>query len=102
MSRTATTRASWSATPRTRAPERARSTSAPRTTSDGVCLAHRAFRQLPFEGPIRMNSPVVEHLAKAGHLDRIFAGGEWVLPAGPARIAVIAPSTEEPVAQIAL
>jgi aldehyde dehydrogenase (NAD+) len=49
-----------------------------------------------------MKSPVVEHLANAGHLDRLFVGGEWVLPVGRARSAVIDPSTEEGVAEIAL
>jgi aldehyde dehydrogenase (NAD+) len=49
-----------------------------------------------------MNSSVTERLARAGHLDRIFIGGEWVLPTGQARATVIDPSTEEPVAQIAL
>ena len=49
-----------------------------------------------------MNSSVTERLARAGHLDRIFIGGEWVLPAGQAHACVIDPSTEEPVAQIAL
>jgi aldehyde dehydrogenase (NAD+) len=49
-----------------------------------------------------MNSSVTERLACAGHLDRIFIGGEWVLPAGQARATVIDPSTEEPLAEIAL
>jgi aldehyde dehydrogenase (NAD+) len=49
-----------------------------------------------------MNSNVIEHLTSAGRLDRIFIGGEWVLPAGQGRSAVIDPSTEQPVAQIAL
>jgi aldehyde dehydrogenase (NAD+) len=38
----------------------------------------------------------------AGHLNRIYVDGEWVLPAGQGRASVIDPSTEEPVAQIAL
>jgi acyl-CoA reductase-like NAD-dependent aldehyde dehydrogenase len=38
----------------------------------------------------------------AGHLNRIYVDGEWVLPAGQERASVIDPSTEEPVAQIAL
>jgi aldehyde dehydrogenase (NAD+) len=49
-----------------------------------------------------MNSSVTERLARAGHLDRIFIDGEWVLPTGLARTCVIDPSTEEPVAEIVL
>jgi aldehyde dehydrogenase (NAD+) len=49
-----------------------------------------------------MNAAVIEHLASAGRLDRVFVDGEWVLPAGQERCAVIDPSTEEPVAEIAL
>ena len=49
-----------------------------------------------------MNSSIVERLTSASHLDRIFIAGEWVLPAGQARTSVIDPSTEEPVAEIAL
>ena len=49
-----------------------------------------------------MNASVVQHLSRAGHLDRIFVDGEWVLPAGQDRASVIDPSTEQPVAQIAL
>ena len=49
-----------------------------------------------------MNTSIIERLAGAGRLDRIFIGGEWVLPAGQDRSAVIDPSTEEPVAEIAL
>ena len=49
-----------------------------------------------------MNTSIIDRLAKAGRLDRIFIDGQWVLPAGQARSAVIDPSTEEPVAQIAL
>ena len=49
-----------------------------------------------------MNTSPIERLAGAGRLDRIFIGGEWVVPAGQARSAVIDPSTEEPVAEIAL
>ena len=49
-----------------------------------------------------MKSAVIERLASAHHLDRLFIGGEWVKPAGQARTCVIDPSTEEPVAQIAL
>ena len=49
-----------------------------------------------------MNTAVIERLAGTGRLDRIFIDGEWVLPAGQARSAVIDPSTEEAVAEIAL
>ena len=49
-----------------------------------------------------VNTPIIEHLAGAGRLDRLFVNGEWVLPAGQERSAVIDPSTDEPVAQIAL
>ncbi|MFG6433040.1 aldehyde dehydrogenase family protein [Roseateles sp. LYH14W] len=46
--------------------------------------------------------PVIERLTNAGHLDRVFIGGEWSAPAGRARIAVIDPSTEQAVAEITL
>ena len=49
-----------------------------------------------------MNSAIIERLANDGRLDRIFIGGEWVLPAGQARSPVIDPSTEESIAEIAL
>ena len=49
-----------------------------------------------------MKSSDIERLAGAGRLDHLFVDGEWVLPAGQERSAVIDPSTEEPVAQIAL
>ena len=49
-----------------------------------------------------MNPSVIQRLTSAGHLDRIFVDGEWVLPAGQDRASVIDPSTEQPVAQIAL
>jgi aldehyde dehydrogenase (NAD+) len=45
---------------------------------------------------------IIEHLRRAGRLDRMFIGGEWVLPATQARSPVVDPSTEEPVAEIAL
>lgn len=45
---------------------------------------------------------LVEQLTITGRLDRLFIGGEWVLPAGKDRASVVDPSTEEPVAQIAL
>ena len=49
-----------------------------------------------------MNSSIIERLTREGRLDRIFVGGEWVLPAGRSRTAVIDPSTEQAVADIAL
>jgi len=39
---------------------------------------------------------------QAGRLDRFFIGGEWVAPDGADRIAVVSPSTEEAVCEIAL
>jgi aldehyde dehydrogenase (NAD+) len=50
----------------------------------------------------RMTSSIVDRLARAGRLDRIFIDGEWILPAGKARAGVVDPSTEEPIAEIAL
>lgn len=47
-------------------------------------------------------NPVIERLMNAGHLDRVFIGGEWRTPAGAARSAVTNPSTEQAVAEIAL
>jgi aldehyde dehydrogenase (NAD+) len=44
----------------------------------------------------------VELLDAAGRLERALIGGEWTLPEHSARSAVIDPSTEEPVAEIAL
>jgi aldehyde dehydrogenase (NAD+) len=49
-----------------------------------------------------MNPSIIERLTRAGRLDRIFVDGEWVLPAGQGRSCVIDPSTEEPIAEIAL
>jgi len=49
-----------------------------------------------------MTASLIGRLASAGHLDRNYIGGEWVLAAGQARSAVIDPSTEEAVAEIAL
>jgi aldehyde dehydrogenase (NAD+) len=49
-----------------------------------------------------MNSAIVERLRSAGRLDRVFIDGEWVLPQGHARSTVIDPSTEQPIADIAL
>lgn len=49
-----------------------------------------------------LNYSIVERLRSTGRLDRVFIDGEWVLPQGQARATVIDPSTEEPVAEIAL
>ena len=49
-----------------------------------------------------MNSSIIEHLRSAGRLDRMFVGGEWVMPETQARSYVVHPSTEEPVGEIAL
>ena len=52
--------------------------------------------------PDAVHASIVEPLHTAGRLDRAFIDGEWVLPHGRARAAVIDPSTEEPIAEIAL
>lgn len=49
-----------------------------------------------------MNHAVVERLSNAGHLDRIYVDGEWVRPVGQGRAAVVDPSTQDIVAEIAL
>lgn len=48
-----------------------------------------------------MTSPV-HRLMQAGRLDRLFIDGEWVAPEGGDRIAVVSPSTENSVCEIAL
>ncbi len=48
-----------------------------------------------------MTSPV-RHLMQAGRLDRFYIDGEWAVPDGSDRIAVISPSTEDAVCEIAL
>jgi aldehyde dehydrogenase (NAD+) len=55
-----------------------------------------------FQRTNSVNSSVIEHLRSAGRLDRMFVGGEWVVPETQARSSVVDPSTEEPVAEIAL
>lgn len=45
---------------------------------------------------------LVERLAAAGRLDRALIGAEWTLPEHSSRCALVDPSTEEPVAEIAL
>lgn len=49
-----------------------------------------------------MSSSIVQHLRRAGRMDRMLIGGEWVVPQTQARSCVVDPSTEEPVAEIAL
>ena len=49
-----------------------------------------------------MYTAVIQRLAVAGRLDRVFVDGAWVLPVGQERSAVVDPSTEAPVAEIAL
>ncbi|SAL63575.1 betaine-aldehyde dehydrogenase [Caballeronia arvi] len=48
-----------------------------------------------------MTSPV-RHLVQAGRLDQLFIDGEWAAPEGTDRIAVVSPSTEDAVCEIAL
>lgn len=48
-----------------------------------------------------MTKPL-EHLARAGLLDRFFIGGAWRAPLGPARGRIVNPATEEMIAQFAL
>ncbi|MBT2335018.1 aldehyde dehydrogenase family protein [Variovorax paradoxus] len=55
-----------------------------------------------FQRTNSVNSSIIEHLRSAGRLDRVFVDGEWVAPRGLGRASVIDPSTEEPVAEIAL
>ncbi|MBI5275774.1 MAG: aldehyde dehydrogenase family protein [Burkholderiales bacterium] len=49
-----------------------------------------------------MSSPLIEHFTRNGLLDRVYIDGEWVLPAGQDHAQVVDPSTEQPVAQVAL
>ncbi|WP_114812428.1 aldehyde dehydrogenase family protein [Paraburkholderia kururiensis] len=46
-----------------------------------------------------MNSPV-RHLMQAGRLDRFYTDGEWTVPDGTDRIAVVCPSTEDTVCEL--
>lgn len=41
-------------------------------------------------------------LRDSGHLDRMFVGGEWRVPAGRETVAVINPATEQPIARVTL
>src|SRR5688572_13347194 len=61
-----------------------------------------SLAQLPTPSALVDGALIVERLRSAGRLDRVFVDGEWVLPHGQARASVIGPSTEEPVAEIAL
>ena len=49
-----------------------------------------------------MDASIIERLAGAGRLDRAFIDGEWVVPAGRERCALVDPATEQPVADIVL
>lgn len=49
-----------------------------------------------------MNAPVMERLRSTGYLDRVFINGHWVMPQGQDRSAVIDPSTEQPIAEMAM
>lgn len=49
-----------------------------------------------------LDTRILERLAGDGRLDRLFIDGAWVLPAGQERSAVVDPSTEEVIAEIAL
>ena len=49
-----------------------------------------------------LNASIIEHLRSADRLHRVFIGGAWVVPDTQARTSVVDPSTEEPVADIAL
>ena len=49
-----------------------------------------------------VGTALVERLARAGCMDRMFVGGQWTAPAGKARGAVVDPSTEQTVARVAL
>ncbi len=48
-----------------------------------------------------VNSPL-RHLKEAGRLDRFFIDGDWVLPDGGDRFAVVCPSTEDTLCDIPL
>ena len=48
-----------------------------------------------------MTSPV-RHLTQAERLDRLYIDGQWAVPDGRDRIAVVSPSTEETVCEIVL
>lgn len=49
-----------------------------------------------------MNTDLIERLTRDDRLGRLYIGGLWVQPAGRERSAVVDPSTEHAVAEIAL
>ena len=49
-----------------------------------------------------MTASIIEHLRSAGRQDRMFVGGEWLMPETRARKSIVVPSTGVPVAEIAL
>ncbi|MEH3087110.1 MAG: aldehyde dehydrogenase family protein [Xylophilus ampelinus] len=49
-----------------------------------------------------MSIPFLDRLRSAGRLDQLFIDGRWTAPHGAARMPVVDPSTERPVAEIAL
>jgi aldehyde dehydrogenase (NAD+) len=44
----------------------------------------------------------LKHLTGNGHLDRFHIDGQWIVPSGDTRVAVVNPATEEIVAQVPL
>ncbi|MBU9222174.1 aldehyde dehydrogenase family protein [Burkholderia multivorans] len=48
-----------------------------------------------------VNSPV-RHLMQAGRLDRFYIDGDWIVPDGGDRFAVVSPSTEDTLCEIPL
>jgi len=61
-----------------------------------------SLAQLPAPSALVDGAWIVERLRTTGRLDRMFIDGEWIVPRGQARACVIDPSTEKPVAEIAL
>jgi aldehyde dehydrogenase (NAD+) len=49
-----------------------------------------------------LRGSALDLLRSAGRLDRLYVGGEWIKPATQGRSTLVDPSTEEPVAEIAL
>ncbi|WP_175775100.1 aldehyde dehydrogenase family protein [Burkholderia anthina] len=47
-------------------------------------------------------SSLLQHLKQAGRLDRFFIDGDWVVPDGGDRFAVVSPSTEDTLCEIPL
>ena len=54
------------------------------------------------ERPVSVPIAPLAGLERRGRLDRAFIDGEWRVPGGSGRCAVINPATEEPVAELAL